>query len=141
MKLSKDKRGQIRIIEAFFAAILILSTIALIPSETRVENSNDQVLHLTAQDVLTPLDANGFLSKLIENRSWTSLRKCIESSLPPTIWFNLTVFDENMRSINEIQICNGSPIGDAIVGTDYVCASSARNYQIYIVRLQLSGVT
>jgi hypothetical protein len=141
VKFSEDNKGQIRIIEAFFASILILSSLALIPPETRAGDSNDRALYLTARHVLTTLDSDGSLSKLIENQNWTTLRKCVESSLPATIWFNLTVFDENMRSINEIQICSGSPINEKVVATEYICASSSREYIIYIIRLQLSTVT
>lgn len=141
MKLLKDNRAQIRIIEAFFASILILGAVALIPSQPPSTNENQNTLNLKAQDVLATLDRNGFLAKLIEDGSWIALEKSVESSLSPAIWFNLTVFDENMRPINEIPICSGSPISEKITASDYVCANTARNYEIYIIRLQLSSVT
>lgn len=141
MKLLNDNKGQIRIIEAFFASVLILSSLALVPSETPAVNSNTQVLRSTAMNVLTALDSDGFLSKLIENNSWTTLRKCVESMLLPSIWFNLTVFNGNMQKINDIQICSGNPVGQTIVSTEYVCASVSRDYTICIIRLQLSTVS
>jgi hypothetical protein len=141
MKLLKDNRAQIRIIEAFFASILILGAVALIPSQPPSTNENQNTLNLKGQDVLATLDRNGFLAKLIENGSWIALKKSVESSLSPAVWFNLTVFDENMRPINEIPICSGSPISEKITASDYVCANTARNYEIYIIRLQLSSVT
>jgi hypothetical protein len=141
MKLLNDNKGQIRIIEAFFASVLILSSLALIPSETHVVNSNTQVLRSTATNVLTSLDSDGFLSKLIENSNWTTLRKCVESILSPSIWFNLTVFNDNMQKLNDIQICSGNPVGQTIVSTEYLCASVSRDYTIYIIRLQLSTVS
>jgi hypothetical protein len=58
----------------------------------------------------------------------------------PAIWFNLTIFDENMNLINPVQISSGSPINKDIVAADYVCASSGSNYGIYVVRLQLANV-
>lgn len=141
MRLLKDNKGQIRIIEAFFASVLILSTLALIPSGTQVANSNTQVLSSTATQVLTALDSDGLLSKLIENSSWTTLRECVESMLLPSTWFNLTVFNSNMQEVNDVQICSGNPVGQTIVSTEYVCASVSRDYAIYIIQLQLSTVS
>lgn len=141
MRLLNDKKGQIRIIEAFFASVLILSSLALIPSGTPVTNSDTQVLSSTATHVLTTLDSDGYLSKLIENSSWTTLRECVESALSPSIWFNLTVFNDNMQQINDVQISSGNPVGQTIVSTQYVCASVSANYNIYIIRLQLSTVS
>ena len=141
MRLLKDNKGQIRIIEAFFASALILSSLALIPSGTMVTNSNTQILSSTATHVLTTLDSDGFLSTLIENSSWTTLRECVESTLSPSMWFNLTVFNDNMQQINDVQISSGNPVGQTIVSTEYVCASVSANYNIYIIRLQLSTVS
>ena len=141
MRLLKDNKGQIRIIEAFFASALILSSLALIPSGTQVTNSNTQILSSTATHVLTTLDSDGFLSTLIENSSWTTLRECVESTLSPSMWFNLTVFNDNMQQINDVQISSGNPVGQTIVSTEYVCASVSADYNIYIIRLQLSTVS
>lgn len=140
MRLFNDNKGQIRIIEAFFASILLLSSLTLVPSDTHVEDSNSQVLRSTAQQTLTTLDNDGTLSRLIENRSWTALRKCVQSLLSPAVWFNLTIFDENMNPINQVPICNGGLISERVVATEYVCASSSRDYKIYVARLQLSVV-
>jgi hypothetical protein len=56
------------------------------------------------------------------------------------VWFNLTVFDENMTPINDIPITSGSAVNDKIVAVDYVCASTGSSYAVYIVRLQLAEV-
>jgi len=141
MRLLNDKKGQIRIIEAFFASALILSSLALIPSGTPVTTSDTQVLSSTATHVLTTLDSDGYLSTLIENGSWMTLRECVESALSPSIWFNLTVFNDNMQQINDIQISSGNPVGQTVVSTEYVCASVSADYNIYIIRLQLSTVS
>jgi hypothetical protein len=135
-----DNSGQIRVIEAFFAALLLLSSLTLIRSETGVQSSSDENLRLAARNTLIALDNDGVLAKLVENESWVTLRKCVESLLSPATWFNLTVFDENMNPVNQIQISNGSPINPTIVTAEYVCTSSSRDYRIYFVRLQLSNV-
>jgi hypothetical protein len=140
MKLLTDNKGQIRVIEALFAAVLLISSLTLIPTETHVEGSNDEILRCLGQYTLIELDSDGSMSRLIENGSWTTLRKCVQSLLSPAIWFNLTVFDEGMNPMNQIQISSGSPINEKIVATEYICASRSRDYRIYVVRLQLSNV-
>jgi hypothetical protein len=142
MRPLKDNKGQIRVIEAFFASILLLSVLALLPSGTKITNSGDQSLISMGQHVLFALDYNGYLSKLIENRSWSVLRNCVQSSLPPTVWFNLTILDENNNPINDtLRMSSGTPINQKILSLDYICASQSPNYNIYIVRLQLSVVS
>ena len=139
MRLLKDKKGQIRIIEAFFASILLLSSLTLIPATQN--NSNDStILASTARNVLMSLDSNGYLASLVSNQSWINLKSSIQSSLSPMVWFNLTVFDENMTCINDIPICSGSAVSDRIVAVDYVCAGIGSNYAVYIIRLQLALV-
>jgi hypothetical protein len=140
MRSIKDNKGQIRVIEAFFASILLLSVLTLVPSASNITNSDDQSLISTGQQVLLALDYNGLLSKLIENSSWSTLRNCFQSLLPPTVWFNVTILDENNTIINDVQISSGTPINQKIYSLDYACASQSSNYNIYIVRLQLSSV-
>jgi len=140
MKFISNKKGQVRIIEAFLASILLLSALAFVPSDTEQKYSNYSVLRSTALQILTTLDNDGSLSKLIENQSWTALRKCVQSSLPPSVWFNLTVFDENMESLNDVQISCGGPTSEEIVSVEYVCASSSNNFRIYYVCIQMSTV-
>jgi hypothetical protein len=140
MRLLKDNKGQIRIIEAFFASILLLSALTLIPAVQEHPNDSTEILSSTAHNILVSLDSNGHLADLISNESWINLKSCIQSSLSPMMWFNLTVFDENMTPINDIPITSGSPINDKIAAVDYVCASTSSTYAVYIIRLQLAGV-
>lgn len=140
MRLLKDKRGQIRIIEAFFASVLLLSSLTLIPAVQKNSSDSDDVLSSTARNILISLDSDGHLASLIRNESWISLKSCIQSSLSPMVWFNLTVFDENMTPINDIPITSGSAVNDKTVAVDYVCASTSSDYAVYIVRLQLAEV-
>lgn len=140
MRLLKDNRGQIRIIEAFFASILLLSSLTLIPATQNNSNDSTEILASTAHNVLMSLDSNGYLTSLVSNQSWINLKSSIQSSLSPMVWFNLTVFDENMACINDVPICSGSAVSDRIVAVDYVCAGTSSNYAVYIIRLQLALV-
>jgi hypothetical protein len=129
----------VRIIEAIFATILLMSCLALIPSSSSVTDSTGNLIS-TAQNVLLSLDSNGHLATLIDNKNWTALKDCLESALPLTVWFNLTVFDQDMKCINPFPICNAGAVSDKIVSVDYVCASQNSTYSIFILRLQLSEV-
>jgi hypothetical protein len=139
--LKNDKRGMVRIIEALFASLLILSTIALVPSEFAVQPTHYSTLASEATQVLVSLDSNGDLSKLIEDGNWASLKNSLQSMLPVSLWFNLTVFDQNMEALNDVFVSNGSPVSEDIVAEDYVCASSREIYAVYLVRLQLAEVS
>ena len=138
MSFRADQRGQIRIIEALFASLLILSTIALVPSQLGVEQTHYSTLYSEGTQALVSLDNNGMLSNMIEDSNWTSLKNCVQSMLPVSLWFNLTVFDENMTCLNDVFVSNGSPVSDEIVAVNYVCATSSGNYAVYIVQLQLA---
>ncbi|MGB8780000.1 MAG: hypothetical protein WCD81_05050 [Candidatus Bathyarchaeia archaeon] len=141
MRLLKDNKGQMRVIEAFFASILLFSILTLVPAPRNAGDTSDQTLISMGQNALMTLDNNGYLSRLIENQSWITLRECIQSAFPPTVWFNLTVFDENNTALNNIPISSGSPVNEEIVSLDYVCVSQSPNYSIYLIRLQLAVVS
>ena len=139
--LKNDKRGMVRTIEALIASLLILSTISLVPSDFGSEPTHYSTLSSQGTKVLVSLDSNGVLSKLIEEENWTSLKNCVQSMLPVSLWFNLTVFDENMNSLNDVFVSNGSPVSEDITAANYVCATSGGTYAVYLVRLQLSEVS
>jgi hypothetical protein len=140
VRLLKDNKGQIRTIEAFFASILLLSSLTLIPAVQEHSSDSTEVLSPTAHNILMSLDSDGQLASLIGNGSWINLKSCIQSALSPMVWFNVTVFDESMKQINDIPITSGSPVNDEISALDYVCASTNSDYAVYVVRLQLAGV-
>ncbi len=137
MKLLKDKKGVVRVIEAFLASLLLMSCLSMIPAQPNLKDPTGN-LASTAQNVLLSLDSNGHLATLCDNRDWTGLQASIESALPLTVWFNLTVFDANMNVLNRFPICNGGAVSNNIVSADYVCASQNNTFSIYILQLQLS---
>ena len=137
MRLISNKKGQVRVIEAFFASMLILSCLALIPAQATPKNSQVN-LAWKAQNVLLTLDSEGQLASLIDNRDWTKLGASIESALALTTWFNLTVYDKNQNVLNDYPISNGGSVSDKITSVDYVCVSQNSTYSIYILHLQLA---
>ena len=135
-----NKRGQIRVIEAFFATVLIFSSLALIPVMQKSSSDSNGVLSSTALNALASLDSDGHLADLVDQRNWTVLQNCIEALVPPAVWFNLTVYDENVSIVNSVPICSGSAISDQIEAADYLCVSKSGTYAVYNVRLQLAGL-
>lgn len=140
MKLLKNNTGQTRIIEAVFAAVLLLSSLSLIQvTGNNMEDSTSE-LTVTAYNLLISLDSDGYLVAAVENHNWEGLKSAVQSLLVPTIWFNLTVFDENMTQLNDVPICSGSAVANNIEAVNYVCAAATRNYAVYIIKLQLAMV-
>jgi hypothetical protein len=139
-KLLRNNRGQVRVIEAFFASVLLLSTLTMIPIiQTNTSRSNN-VLSSTAFNALATLDNNGYLGEIVDQKNWAALQSCIETVLSPALWFNLTVYDESMTPVNTTPICSGSSISNHIEVADYLCASMNSHYSVYTLRLQIAGL-
>jgi hypothetical protein len=139
LKLLNDRKGQVHVIEAFLASMLLLSCLTLIPTQPNLKNTNS-TLSSTAENILVSLDCNGHLAQEIEGGNWLRLKNSIESALPLTVWFNLTVFDQNMNCLNTYPICNSGAVSSKIVSYDYLCVSQSGNFAVYTLRLQLSAV-
>jgi len=137
MRLMSNKKGQVRVIEAFFASMLILSCLALIPAQATPKSS---VVNLVwkAQNILLTLDSDGQLASLVDNHDWAKLGQCIESALPLTTWFNLTIYDKNQNVLNDFPISNGGSVSDRISSVDYICVSQNSVFVYYVLRLQLA---
>ena len=136
----RDRRGQIRVIEALFASILMLASLALIPVAQHATQDANGTLSSTARDILAGLDGNGELARVADQQNWTAMQRLLEVAVPSAMWFNLTVLDESGAPINSVPICSGGAISDHIEAADYLCATTNANYAIYLLRLQLSGL-
>ena len=117
-----------------------MSSLALIPMARKPHAKPLDSLSSMALQVIMSLDSEGYLSKLVDEENWTTIRSYVQSLIPLSIWFNLTVFDENLAILNDIPICSGSAVSDNIASVDCVIASTNRNYAVYVVRLQLASV-
>jgi hypothetical protein len=139
MRLIKNRKGQVRVIEAFFASMLILSCLALIPAQATPRYPQVD-LASKAQNVLFTLDSDGQLASLVDNHDWTRLGLCIESALPLTTWFNLTVYDSTHNVLNAYPISNGGTVNNKITSIDYICVSQSSSYRVYVLQLQLAVI-
>jgi len=135
-----NKRGQIRIIEAFLAIAVIFSslifTTVTFPSSPNL--AKQKSLSSFGMQALIELDVNGTLGKLIAQRNWTAIKQSLDISLPIGVSFNLTIYDENFSPINSQVIQNTNLLGRETVSVQYVGASQSQNIQLFILRLQLA---
>ena len=138
--LVHDKKGQVRVIEAFFAAVLMLSSLSMVPTVQKITSNSNNGFSCQAFSTLANLDADGHLAELVDQRNWTALKDCLQIAIPSALWFNLTVFDENMNPLNTVLISNGGVTSNHIEAADYLAASSNGTYAIYTLRLQLAGL-
>jgi len=141
MRLLRDKRGQVRVIEAFFASVLLLSSLTVIPLVQRSSAEDAGVsLSATALNVLVSLDSDGQLARLVAAGNWSALKCEVESCVGVGVWFNLTVFDEGMNRLNDVQVCSGGAVSDHVDVADYVCSAVDAGFAVYVLRLQLAVV-
>jgi hypothetical protein len=142
MRLLNDRRGVARVIEAFLAAMLLLSCLSMIPAQANPRNSigGNNDLASMAHNVLASLDNDGHLATLIDNHDWAAVGHCIESSLPLTVWFNATVYDRDLNTLNSHPICNGGAVSNTITSLEYVCATQNSTFRVYVLQLQLAVV-
>jgi hypothetical protein len=139
--MKRQNKGQIRIIEAFLAVLIILSSFAVSSSLTITQNvrkSGD--LASTGLQALITLDSDGSLGRFIDNRNWTAVRGTLDTVLPVGVCFNLTVYDDQMNQINDADISNGALSGQEVASVEYVCTSQNAIFHCYMVRLQLAVV-
>ena len=135
-----NKKGQIRMLEAFLAVLVILSTSVFSITLSPTTNSdNEKLLATLGMQVLMELDNNGTLGNFIDEKNWTAVRASIEILLPTGVSYNVTVYDDTMNQINDSIISNGLK-GQKIVSVEYLCASQSSEVHFYLVRLQLAFV-
>ena len=138
MRMLNNKRGVARIIEAFLATLLLIGCVAIIPIYSAKTQPHD--FSSFSIETLTSLDNNGELAALIDAEDWEALRSCLSAAIPLTLWYNLTVFDENMNPLNPFALCSSGTVSDNIVSVDYLSVSPSSTFTVYLLRLQLSQV-
>jgi len=138
MKNQHDS-GQIRIIEAFLAVLIIFSSLTITANlnVTHPLRTNEYLASIGLQSLMK-LDSDGTLSDLIDNKNWTTLRDTLNIVLPAGTCFNLTIYDNEMRQVNTIAISNGAFSSQQISFTEYICASRNPTYRCYILHLYLA---
>jgi hypothetical protein len=140
--MKSQNKGQIRIIEAFLAALIIFSSFAVssnLSVRQNVKKSED--LASIGLQALVKLDSDGSLSKYIDCGNWTALRDALNIVLPAGICFNLTVYNDQMHQVNTAVISNGGFSSKQIAFVQYICASQSMVFRCYIIHLHLAVTT
>jgi len=138
--LKLNSKGQARVLEAFFAALLVWSALLLSSPATAPIERNREFGTLTSvgMQALIQLDRDGSLGDLIDEGNWTGLRNSLQTLLPVGVCFNLTVYDESANLVNDVQISNGGIVNEDVVSVEYLCVVTSGRFHYYKVRLQLA---
>jgi hypothetical protein len=137
--MKSEDSGQIRIIEAFLAVLIVFSSFAVTANVTVTQNTARRVdLASVGLLALVKLDSDGSLGKYIDDEKWTGLRDALDLVLPVSVAFNLTVYDEQMQQINTVVISNGAFGSQDIAFVEYVCASRGLAFRCYTIHLNLA---
>ena len=137
--MKNQNRGQLRIIEAFLAVLIIFSSFAISANLTVTQNTtNHDDLPSIGLQALMKLDSDGSLGEYIEDGDWAALRDALNLVLPTGIAFNLTVHNGQMQQVNTDVISNGGFSSQDITFVEYVCASQGIDFHCYIIYLYLA---
>lgn len=137
--MKRENMGQIRIIEAFLAVLIIFSSLAISANLTYTQNvTNHDNLASIGLQALTKLDSDRSLGKYIDNEDWAALRDALNLVLPAGIAFNLTVYNGEMQQVNTDVISNAGFSSQEIAFLEYVCASQGGNFHYYVIHLYLA---
>ncbi len=134
-----DKQGQMRIVEAFLAILLLFSALALaslISPTSNFEGTAD--LATLGMQTLVSMDKDGQLGRLIDADNWTALGDALEMLLPVGVSYNLTVYDEHLQPLNAAPISNTLLSERDVVSVQYPCVSPTSQSNCYLLRLQLA---
>ncbi|RLI21366.1 hypothetical protein DRO45_02435 [Candidatus Bathyarchaeota archaeon] len=139
--MKNENKGQIRIIEAFLAVLIIFSSLVISANLTPTQSMPNNQLKRIGLRTLMKLDSDGSLGKYIDEGNWTALRDALNLALPAGTSFNLTVYDEEMRQVNTVVISNGGFGGREVSYVEYVCASQGSVFHCYVIHLYLAVVS
>jgi len=140
--MRRENSGQIRIIEAFLAVLIIFSslTVSTNLNATRTAVKYDDLASVGLQ-ALSKMDSDGSLGRYVDDGNWTALRDTLNLLLPVGVSFNLTVYDNQMRQVNNAIVSNGGFGSSDVASVEYVCVSRNPVFRSYIIRLLLAVVT
>lgn len=144
MRKTKKTKGQIRLVEALLASFIILVAITFLnvfaatPLSPTYESSN---LEKMGNNVLHDLDEKRLLSRFVYNEDWGTLTMALMVSLPPEIYFDLTVYYLNWTVVNDEAMLYGDievfETSSYIASVTYIVPGYQTDYDPRILVLQL----
>lgn len=137
--MNTRNRGQIRIIEAFLAALILFSSLAISANmSVTMSNQNQENMSSVGLQALVTLDSDGSLGRYIDLKDWSTLREAVDLALQTGITFNLTIYDGSMQQINDEVISNGGFSSDDLGFVEYICVGYEEAFSCYIIHLYLA---
>jgi len=145
-KSVKGSRGQMRVVEAIMASLIVVSAVVFLyiftatPSSSTYETGE---LEKIGHNVLHDIDEQRLLARYIYNSppEWANLTAALMVSLPTDVYFNLTVYDLNGNAKNNVMVSYGSQqiftTSKAVASVTYIVPGYKTIYDPRIVVLQL----
>ena len=145
-KSAKGSKGQMRVVEAVMASIVVVTAIVFLyafaaaPSSQTYETGE---LEKIGHNVLHDIDEQRLLTRYVYNSppEWTNLTAALMVSLPTDVYFNLTVYDINGSAINHPLIQYGSSqvftSSKAVASVTYIVSGYQTSYNPRILVLKL----
>ncbi len=136
-----DNRGQIRVLEAFFATAVVFGSLILTgPVYVAYQNTgHTEILYSLGLNVLIELDREGELGELISQNDWAELSNRLSLLLPIGVSYNATIYDESHEIVNSSPITDGVLEGKNVVSVQYLVVERA-HIGFYVVSLQLAYI-
>jgi hypothetical protein len=130
------------VIEAFLAVLIIFSSFTVSSNLTLTQNETRQDdLASVGLQALMALDSDGSLGNYISEQNWTALREALASILPPSVCFNLTVYDEQFTQVNTLPVSNGGFNSQETSFIEYICVGQDTAFRWFIIHLHLAVAT
>jgi len=144
MSKAANDKGQMRIIEALMASFVILfaitfiNTFAVTPLSPTYETCE---LEKIGHNVLHDLDDQRLLARFVYGGEWENLTSALMITLPPDVYFNLTVYDLDGNVVNTMPIFYGDPEifanSSSVASVTYIIPGYQAAYDPRILILQL----
>ncbi len=140
----RSVKGQMRVVEAVMASLIVVSALtflyffAVTPSSQAYDTSE---LEKIGHNLLHDLDEQGLLARYVLKEEWVNLTSALLVSLPTNIYFNVSIYDTNYRSIGhpliqygDQQVFSSSP---AVASVTYIVTGYGTSYNPRIIVLKL----
>jgi hypothetical protein len=148
MKVMRNTKGQMRVIETilasfiFFSALTFANMLAVLPSSPKYEISD---LERMGHSVFHDLDEQGILSRFVYNETeWGELAFALMIVFQPDVYFDLTIYEVHTQDqpINQhFPIRFGAPevftASDSTASVSYILPGQQAEYSPRILILQL----
>jgi hypothetical protein len=144
-KIVESHKGQMRVIEAIMASLIVVSAIVFLymfaaaPSSQTYETSE---LEKIGHNILHDIDEQRLLSRFVYNGEWANLTSALIVSVPNDVYFNLTIYDTSGNYIGHPLIQYGnSQIFEAsksVASVTYIVSGYQTSYSPRILVLKLA---